>query len=151
MRTERADVQLDLAGRFHFRGFRGTLTDLLPMAFSQSAQGAYFVGALTDQPSLVLKGDGAFTSWLVSVMERAFNLEEHTTAMFASLARGPEGKGTLLGLWHTDHVVQFDADTVLVDNGLIRLAAQVVGGRLMPSDAVVLSSRGAQPVDIWLP
>jgi hypothetical protein len=108
------------------------------MAFSQSAQGAYFVGALTDQPSLVLKGDGAFTSWLVSVMERAFNLEEHTTAMFASLARGPEGKGTLLGLWHTDHVVQFDADTVLVDNGLIRLAAQVVGGRLMPSDAVVL-------------
>lgn len=133
--TSFLEVNVDVSGTFRFRGIQADLSKWrVPMTFGVGSSQAFFRGAIKSEPSLVLQGQGAFTSWLVALMESAFDLNEHTAAMFRTVADGPDGSGSTLALTHADRKIRLEVATTLVDNGLIRLAADVVAGRLMPSD-----------------
>lgn len=134
-RTTRLDATAGVVGSFRFAGISAQLDGWkAPLAFGVSATQAYARGAITSEPGLSIQGDGAFSSWLVQLMESAFDLNEHASAMFRTIADGPGGAGSTFALTHQDRRVRLTVAATLVDNGLVRLAASVVAGRLFPSD-----------------
>ncbi len=124
-----------IAATVRFRGVRMQLDRLdLPVRWEFARGHAALTARIDEVPRLRIEGTGAFTSWLVDVMEGAFDLSEHTEALMRAVSHGPSGLGTPFQLGYRDSVVSFEVDTLLVDNGLVRFGAQIVGGRLVPDD-----------------
>ncbi len=108
----------------------------IPMHYEVRPGGAAATGYIQRPASFDMRGESAFTAFLVSAAESTFQLDQHADAMFRGIAAGHDGRGSRVqvGVVQRDghHVVHEEIDTLLVDNALIRFGARVIGGVLVP-------------------
>jgi hypothetical protein len=137
-------VRIEVRADLRYEGFTLEVRQLqFPGRLLSRSTEASFVGRIDTTPSLVLSGAGVLRSSLASFADSTLGLADHGRDFARYVALGRNGKGTpvRLSLEETGsgtHVLTQTADTVLLDNALIRFAFRIVGGRLIPEEAAIM-------------
>lgn len=142
---ENVDQELDIEvrGDVQYEGFALEIRDLhFPGRLRATEKVASFSGRVNQTPSLVFSGTDAVRSSLASFADSTLGLGDHGRNFARYVADGRSGQGTPVQLSMERvgsgvHVITQSADTVLLDNALIRFAFRVVGGRLIPEEEAI--------------
>ncbi len=140
-----ADLALRPRGIIRLKGTRLAVDHwTVPLTWRVNGDRADLRSNVSTLPSVDFRSDGGMTGWMVATAGNAVGLESQALRFFESVAEGTDGPGgqgsiaaismqptgghwTLDGRW----------DIRMLDNLVVRFAAQVLGHRIVPDDAVL--------------
>jgi hypothetical protein len=135
------NLRMRVEGEAHSDGVVVKITDYeMPLAYRSGGGEATMAVDIRTEPDLDLSGEGVIMSWLTELADSALNLESHGQVVFKAVAHGPDGEGSRARMRYRDGEqgrLEASMQGTLVDNGMIRFAMRMVGGKLAPSDTVV--------------
>jgi len=140
-----ADLAVRPRGIIRLKGTRLSVDHwTVPLRYRVNGSSAALRADIRTLPAVDFRADGGVGGWMVATAGNAMGLESHALRFFESVAEGPDGPGgagsvvamsmqpdtgawTLDGTWHVR----------MLDNLVVRFAAQVLGQRIVPDDAVL--------------
>ena len=116
----------------------------VPLRYTVQGDRAQLAADFVTLPAVDFRSDGGLAGFVVATAGNAVGLESHALRFFESIAEGPDGPG---GTGSTIHVAMHDGtghqsldaqwNVRMLDNLVVRFAAQVLGHRILPDDAVL--------------
>jgi len=138
------DLALRPRGVVRLKGTRLSVQHwTVPLRYRVSGETARLEARFSTLPAVDFRADGGVGGWMVAAAGNAMGLEEHAIRFFRSVAEGPHGKGTLVGMQmaptspSVHHALSGDWHILMLDNLVVRFAAQVLGHRIVPEDDVL--------------
>jgi len=113
----------------------------VPLRYRVTDQQARLEARFSTLPAVDFRSEGGVGGFMVAAAGNAMGLEQHATRFFRSVAEGPYGKGTRIGVEmgpsKGHHMLTGDWHILMLDNLVVRFAAQVLGHRIVPEDDVL--------------
>ena len=113
---------------------------IVPLSFRETPSQTGFWATVSTQPTVDFGSDGGVEGFVVAGAGHALGLEAQAARFFAAMAAGPTGKGSTASVSMThapgSHL-DGAADGLLLDNAVVRFAADVTAKRLVPEDDVL--------------
>lgn len=113
----------------------------VPLKVRTSATGTTMVASFSTMPVVDFRSDGGLGGWIAAAAGSTIGLESHARRFFQGMSEGPQGKGSRAELAiaprGSESAVGGVWDLLLLDNLVVRFAAQVMGQRIVPADDVM--------------
>ena len=143
--TRAAKLALRPRGILRLKGTRLMVDHwTVPLRYEVSDTHARLSASLRTLPAVDFRSDGGLTGFMVASAGNAMGLEAHAMRFFEGIsegASGPDGDGSTVTLAMQPTAGHWSIDgrwnLLLLDNLVVRFAAQVLGHRIIPEDAVL--------------
>ena len=140
-----ADLALRPRGIIRLKGTRLSVDHwTVPLRYRVTGDTASLTADIRTLPSVDFRADGGVGGWMVATAGNAVGLEPQALRFFQSVADGPDGpggSGSVVSLSMQPHGGHWTMDgrwdVRMLDNLVVRFAAQVLGQRIVPDDAVL--------------
>ena len=141
----RADLALRPRGVIRLKGTRLSVDHwTVPLRYRVTDAQARLLADVRTLPDVDFRSDGGVAGWMVATAGNAMGLESHALRFFESVAEGPDGPdgvGSTVAVTMRRHgsrwTIDGDWSLRMLDNLVVRFAAQVLGHRIVPDDAVL--------------
>ena len=115
----------------------------VPLRYRVSEQTARLEARFSTLPAVDFRADEehGFGGAMIAAAGNVMGLEQHATRFFRSVAEGPHGTGTTMAVQMTPRdghqTLSGDWHILMLDNLVVRFAAQILGNRIVPDDDVL--------------
>ncbi len=132
------DLALRPRGVIRLKGTRLSVENwTVPLSVRASSSSLVARTRLSTMPSVDFRSDGGFGGFVVASAGNALGLEQQATRYFQSIAEGSDGAGGALSVTVDSESISGEWDVLMLDNLVVRFAAEVMGQRVLPDDTVL--------------